>query len=170
MIAKRRAPGLTRSHFAFMSLAGYHDGGDDSPEAFWKAECARTVADELPSDDMPPIIATDISKEAVRISRANAKAAKVEQFITFGVCDFEDTPLPSPPGTIFMNPEYGERMGVTEDLVALYARIGRWYAANPDFSRSLFTSSPRLAKATSLEFASLTPFFNGDLDCRLVAF
>jgi putative N6-adenine-specific DNA methylase len=169
MIARRRAPGLTRSHFAFMSLAGYHGDGD-SPEAVWKAECAKSVAAECPSDDMPPIIATDISREAVRISRANAKAARVEQFITFGVCDFADTQLPSPPGTIFMNPEYGERMGVTDNLVLLYERIGHWYAEHPDFSRSLFTSSPRLAKATKLEFASLTPFFNGDLDCRLVTF
>ena len=170
MIAKRRAPGFTRNHFAFMSLAGYHEGGDDSPEAFWKSECDKAVAAETPSDDMPQIIATDISREAIRISRANAKAAKVEQFISFGVCDFEDTALPTPPGAIFMNPEYGERMGGGDDLEGLYARIGGWYGANIGFLRSIFTSSPRLAKATGLEFASLTPFFNGTLDCRLVAF
>lgn len=170
MIAKRRAPGLTRDRFAFMSLVGYGDGGDDSPEAFWKAERDKAIAAERPSLEMPPIVATDISHEAIRISRANAKAAQMERYITFGVCDFTMTRLPPPPGAIFMNPEYGERMGAAEDLEPLYARIGTWYADNPGYLRSIFTSSPRLAKATKLPFSSLKPFFNGALACRLVSF
>ncbi len=172
MIAKRRAPGLTRAHFAFMSLAGYRrpmaDGA--TPEAFWKAECDKAVRDERPSNEMPRIVATDISREAIRTARANAKAAKMEQYISFGVCDFADTELPPQPGAIFMNPEYGERMGEKDALAPLYKRIGRWYASHPEWNGCLFTSSPRLARATELEPRFLRPFFNGTLDCRLLSF
>ena len=172
MIAKRRAPGLTRPHFAFMSLAGYRKPLADgmTPEDFWKSLCDKAVADERPSAEMPRIVATDISREAIRISRANAKAAKMEQYITFGVCDFAATELPPGPGTIFMNPEYGERMGERDALVPLYKRIGAWYADHPDWNGCLFTSSPRLARATELEPQFLKPFFNGTLDCRLLSF
>ena len=172
MIAKRRAPGLTRGHFAFMSLVGYGSAMKDgaTPEEFWKAQCEKAVRDELPSGEMPRIIATDISREAIRIARANAKAAKMEQYITFGVCDFAATELPPVPGTIFMNPEYGERMGDKSALVPLYKRIGGWYADHPDWNGCLFTSSPRLARETGLEPKFLRPFFNGALDCRLLSF
>ena len=172
MIAKKRAPGLTRGHFAFMSLVGYGSAMKDSatPEAFWKDQCEKAVRDERPSGEMPRIIATDISREAIRIARANAKAAKMEQYITFGVCDFAETELPPTAGTIFMNPEYGERMGDKSALVPLYKRIGEWYAAHPDWNGCLFTSSPRLARETGLEPKFLRPFFNGALDCRLLSF
>ena len=172
MIAKRRAPGLTRGHFAFMSLVGYDATMKDgaTPEAFWKDQCEKAVQDELPFGEMPRIVATDISREAIRIARANAKAAKMEQYITFGVCDFAETELPSAPGTIFMNPEYGERMGDKSALAPLYKRIGNWYAGHPEWNGCLFTSSPRLARETGLEPKFLRPFFNGALDCRLLSF
>lgn len=172
MIAKRRAPGLTRSHFAFMSLAGYREaiGNGLTPEEFWKTECEKAVANEVPSNEMPKIIATDISREAIRISRANAKAAKMEQYISFGVCDFAETVLPHEPGVIFMNPEYGERMGDTEELIPLYKRIGAWYSDHRIYNGCIFTSSPRLAKATGLEPNFLKPFFNGPIECRLISF
>ena len=172
MMAKRRAPGLTRKHFAFMSLAGYRRPMEDgtTPEDYWKSICEKAIRDERPSNDMPRIIATDISREAVRISRANAKAAKMDAYITLGVCDFADTELPPKPGVIFMNPEYGERMGEKEALVPLYKRIGAWYGDHPDWNGCLFTSSPMLARATGLEPQFLKPFFNGTLDCRLLSF
>ena len=59
------------------------------------------------------------------------------QYITFGVCDFAATELPPGPGTIFMNPEYGERMGERDALVPLYKRIGAWYADHPDWNGCL---------------------------------
>ena len=166
LLAKRRAPGSFRSHFAFMSLAGYAEEG----EAFWNAEKERAAAAELPVSEMPRIIATDISRDAIRISRANAKAAGVEQCISFGVCDFADTALPPGPGTIFMNPEYGERLSDRETLKPLYRRIGAWIGDHRDYASSIITPSPMLAKETGLKPAELIPFFNGPIDCRLVRF
>ncbi|MBR0056250.1 MAG: class I SAM-dependent RNA methyltransferase, partial [Kiritimatiellae bacterium] len=102
MIALHRAPGLTRKHFAFMSLRGYAEHGEPA----WLAMREEAARNETPLSKMPRIVATDISRDAVRIARANAKAARVEQFISFGICDFADTAVPPGPATIFMNPEY----------------------------------------------------------------
>lgn len=177
MIAKKRAPGLTRPHFAFKALKGFNEpipGAEGetaaTPAQIWEELRTAARAGEIPSTAMPRIIATDISAEAVRIARANAKAANVLQLITFGVCDFADTALPSGPGAIFMNPEYGERMGDTTELVPLYRRIGAWYADHPDYIGCVFTASRRLAEATGLTPNFLKPFFNGALDCRLLSF
>ncbi len=166
LIAKNRAPGSFRKHFAFMDLKGFKE----EAEAAWLAEKEKAAADEIPASEMPRIVATDISRDAVRIARANAKAAHVEQFISFGVCDFADTALPPGGGTIFMNPEYGERLGEREALIPLYRRIGAWLGDHPAFHGSILTASPMLARETGLKPADLIPFYNGPIECRLVKF
>lgn len=174
LIAKRRAPGLTRKYYSFFSLNGFHDrieSIDKSPYEVWQCLRDEAVANEIPSTKMPRIVATDISHEAIRIARANAKAANVEQMISFAVCDFADTPIADiQNGTVFMNPEYGERMGEKEELAPVYKRIGDWFANRPDLIRCVFTASPFLAKAMCFEPNEQVPFFNGPLPCRLLKF
>lgn len=166
LIAKRRAPGSFRKFFSFMALRGWKD----EAEPLWLEMKRKAAENELPSSEMPRIVATDISRDAVRIARANARAAGVEQFISFGVCDFAETAVPRPRGAIFMNPEYGERLGEREALVPIYKRIGAWLADFPSYHAAILTPSPMLAKATGLKPMELIPFFNGAIDCRLVRF
>lgn len=166
MIAKRRAPGALRTHFAFMSLKGFKE----EAETAWLTMKAEAAKNETPASKMPRIVATDISHDAVRIARANAKSARMEQFISFGVCDFADTVVAPPPGTIFMNPEYGERLGEREALKPLYRRIGAWLADHPRHHSAILTASPMLTKETGLKPIELLPFFNGPIECRLVKF
>lgn len=193
MIARRRAPGLARGYFAFRHLRGYGDALEDgprfaslpgglaslppspSPDMVWKALAGAAAAAERPAGEMPRIVATDISREAVRIARANAKAAGMDRHISFGVCDFADTAIPrGEPGVVFVNPEYGERMGDAAELAPLYRRIGAWYGDNRRQTRCALTSSPRLARALcgalGEEPGATLPFFNGALDCRLLVF
>lgn len=167
MIAKRRAPGSFRPHFAFMSLRGYREEGEPA----WTAMKEEAARNETPPDMMPRIVATDISRDAVRIARANAKAARMEQYISFGVCDFADTAVPKDSGTIFMNPEYGERLGEREALKPLYRRIGAWLGDHAGRCHTaILTASPMLARETGLKPVELIQFFNGPIDCRLVRF
>ena len=101
-----RAPGSLRSHFAFMSLKGYkqiipnekaprvaprHRFGV-SPEQIWKDMLLESAEKE--KKNIPPIIATDISPEAIENAQANAHAAGVHKFIQFKACDFAETPIP----------------------------------------------------------------------------
>ncbi|MEJ7671491.1 MAG: hypothetical protein WKF59_01920 [Chitinophagaceae bacterium] len=83
--------------------------------------------------DLPAlkVIATDISEDAINISKINAGAAGVENYIEFSKCNFEETPIPeNMNGIVFFNPEYGERMGEETQLEETYAGIGDFMKKN----------------------------------------
>ena len=64
------------------------------------------------------VIATDISEDAINISKVNAGIAGVEELIEFAVCDFEETTIPeTEKGVIYFNPEYGDRLGVAAGMI-----------------------------------------------------
>lgn len=185
MIAMNKAPGSLKGHFAFQSIKGYrsiipgesaprvaprqHVGA--TPEQIWKETVMDAVAAES-KEGIPPIIATDISPEAVDNAHSNAIAAGVSQFITFKDCDFANTPVPeseaSPRGVVFFNPEYGIRLGTFEELAPVYERIGDFmHEKCGGYTGGLITGNPDLARLVNLYYRTRVPFFNGPIDCRL---
>ena len=168
LIAKHRAPGLQRDHFAFMSLLGYASA---EPSVWWAAEREAAVRVERPDAEVPPIVATDHAPEAVRHARENAERAGVARYIAFACCDFEATRLPPGRGMVFMNPEYGERMGGGRDTLApTYRRIGAFLRRLEEYRGGVLTASPALARELGLTPKKQFPFFNGPLECRLLCF
>lgn len=163
LIATGRPPGLLRSAFAFQHLRAFD-------EPVWRA--LRAEAQRLPvRKPSHPIIASDISREAVEAARRNARTAGVEHLIEFHACDFAETPLPSVPGVILMNPEYGERMGAGEDLSPLYRRIGDFYKQRcQGWHGYVFTGNMAWGKQIGLRTSSKQPFFNSRIECRLLGF
>ena len=122
LLALNRAPGSFKSHFGFMALKGYRQmiAGERAgtsvrmrfgatPEQIWKDKVLTARAQER-KEGLPPIIATDVSAEAIEMAHLNAIAAGVSEYITFSVCDFAATKLPPAPGVILLNPPYGERL------------------------------------------------------------
>ena len=182
MMAMNRAPGSLKGHFAFQSVKGYnriipgesaptvaprqHTGA--SPEQIWKELVLEAKAREK-TTDLPPIIATDISPEAVENAHTNAIAAGVAPYITFKPCDFADTPIPTPAkGCVFFNPEYGIRLGDPVELAPVYERIGTFLNEKcRGWTGALITGNPDLAKKVNLYYRNRVPFFNGPIDCRL---
>ena len=150
MIAMNKAPGSLKGHFAFQSIKGYsriipgekaptvapRQTAGATPEQIWK-EMVLEAKKEERRDNLPRIIATDISPEAVDNAQTNAITAGVAEFIEFHACDFAETPVPevsAPPpgetkGCVFFNPEYGIRLGDPEELKPIYARIGTFMNA-----------------------------------------
>jgi putative N6-adenine-specific DNA methylase len=184
LIAINRAAGSFKSHFGFMAVKGYtqiipgEKAGESvrkrfgtSPEQIWKHLVAQAKAAER-TDGTPPIIASDISEEAVEVARMNAIAAGVSQYITFQQCDFADTRLPTKEhGVVFMNPVYGERLGQDDDLDVLYGRIGEFIARHcHNYTSCVFTASMELASKVGLRSDRRVPFYNGPLDCRLLVY
>jgi putative N6-adenine-specific DNA methylase len=122
MMAMNRAPGSLKGHFAFQSIKGYQRiiAGEQalkvaprqragaSPEQIWK-EMILEEKNKEQRDNLPRIIATDISPEAIENAHSNAIAAGVAQYIEFKACDFADSPVDFNDGFIFFNPEYGIR-------------------------------------------------------------
>ena len=122
-------------------------------------------------EGLPPIIATDIDPQAVAIAKQNAEAAGVLEDISFDVCDFAYTKIPVKPGVVFLNPEYGARMGDAATLEPIYARIGDFFKQRCSGWRGfVFTGNMELSRKIGLHSASRRIFFNGPIECRLVGF
>ena len=163
LMAQNRKPGLQRMNYSFMHFIGYNE------EVFFEER--RILKDITDKTNLPSIIASDISSEAIEISRLNARTAGVEHLIEFETCDFADTTIPNEDGVIMFNPEYGERLGVHSKLEATYARIGDFMKKNCKGYRGyIFTGNPDLAKKIGLKASRRYEFFNGKLDCRLLQY
>ncbi|WP_156305881.1 THUMP domain-containing class I SAM-dependent RNA methyltransferase [Sphingobacterium endophyticum] len=163
LMAQNRKPGLQRMNYSFMHFIGYNE------EVFFEER--RILKDITDKTNLPSIIASDISSEAIEISRLNARTAGVEHLIEFETCDFADTTIPNEDGVIMFNPEYGERLGVHSKLEATYARIGDFMKKNCKGYRGyIFTGNPDLAKKIGLKASRRFEFFNGKLDCRLLQY
>ena len=185
MIAAKKAPGSLKGHFAFQSVKGYRQmiPGESapvvaprqksgaSPEQIWKELVLKAKSEEI-EDNLPKIVATDISPEAVDNAHMNAIAAGVAHLIDFSACDFAATPVPSgTTGCVFFNPEYGIRLGDPEELATVYARIGDFMNEKcRGWTGALITGNPDLAACVKLEYSKRIPFFNGPIDCRLFVY
>lgn len=182
MMAMNRAPGSLKGHFAFQSLKGYQriipgeraprvaprQMAGATPEQIWK-EIVLEAKEKENTTNLPRIIATDISPEAVENAHTNAIAAGVAPYIEFKACDFAETPIPEgEKGHIFFNPEYGIRLGDPKELAPLYERIGTFLNEKCfGWTGALITGSPELSHLVNLYYQTRIPFFNGPIDCRL---
>jgi putative N6-adenine-specific DNA methylase len=163
LMAQNRAPGLLRANYGFMHLKGFND------EA-WKA-VRREAIKAGEKKRSPRIIATDIDPVAVEAAKKNAATAGVDHLIEFGVCDFAETPLPPTPFLVVMNPEYGKRMGEISQLEKVYERIGDFFKQKcQGLTGYVFTGNLDLAKKVHLTPSRKFPFFNADIDCRLLKY
>jgi putative N6-adenine-specific DNA methylase len=182
MMAMNRAPGSLKGHFAFQSIKGYQRiiAGEQalkvaprqragaSPEQIWK-EMVLEAKEKENTSNLPKIIATDISPEAVENAHTNAIAAGVAPYIEFKACDFGDSPIPEDDkGCVFFNPEYGIRLGDPVELAPIYERIGTFMNEKcAGWTGALITGNPDLARLVNLYYNVRVPFFNGPIDCRL---
>ncbi|SMC71880.1 THUMP domain-containing class I SAM-dependent RNA methyltransferase [Pedobacter africanus] len=164
LIATNRRPGLFRMNYGFMHIMGYDE------QVFFAER--RILKDQVIKNAELQIIATDLSEDAVEVSRKNAKTAGVDTLITFEVCDFADTPVPDTgKGVIVFNPEYGERLGVHSKLEATYKRMGDFMKQHcKGYFGYIFTGNPDLAKKIGLKADRKVEFYNGKLDCRMLEY
>ncbi|HYG02854.1 MAG TPA: class I SAM-dependent RNA methyltransferase [Chryseosolibacter sp.] len=163
LIATNRRPGLFRTNYSFMHVKGYD-------ERLYQEELTRLKEQIIDVPDLK-IIATDISDDAIKVSKVNADIAGVADYISFAVCDFEDTPVPEQPGVVYFNPEYGERLGEVNALESTYARIGDFMKKKcQGYSGYIFTGNLDLAKKIGLRASKRIEFYTAKLDCRLLEY
>jgi putative N6-adenine-specific DNA methylase len=164
LMATNRYPGLFRDHYSFQFIKGYSvEYYDQQKEALLKKI--------KPKGDFK-IIASDISEQAILISKENAAVAGVEDLIDFELADFEDTTIPQPAnGVVMINPEYGERLGGEDELEATYKRIGDFFKKKcSGYLGYIFTGNLELAKKIGLKASRRIEFYNGTIDCRLLKY
>src|SRR6185295_11412422 len=115
--------------------------------------------------------ATDISEDAVAISKINADIAGVGKLIHFAQQDFEETEIPEGQGIIYFNPEYGERMGDVTELEITYGRIGDFMKKRcQGYTGYIFTGNLDLAKKIGLKASRRIEFYTSKIDCRLLEY
>jgi len=164
LLATNRRPGLYRMNYGFMHIIGYDE------EVFFAER--RILKDQVIKNIDLQIIATDLSEDAVEVSRKNAKTAGVDQIIQFEVCDFAETQVPEGgKGIVIFNPEYGERLGTHSKLEFTYKRMGDFMKTNcKGYYGYIFTGNPDLAKKIGLKADRKIEFYNGKLDCRMLEY
>ena len=70
-----------------------------------------------------------------------------------------------------LNPPYGERLGDKKELGATYRGIGDFFKKRCQGYRGyLFTGNLDLAKRVGLRTKRRIPFFNGEIECRLLEY
>jgi len=164
LLATNRRPGLYRMNYGFMHIIGYDE------EVFFQER--RNLKDQVIKNIDLQIIASDLSPDAVDVSRKNAKTAGVDQLIQFETGDFAETNVPEgQKGVVVFNPEYGERLGTHSKLELTYKRMGDFMKTNcKGYYGYIFTGNPDLAKKIGLKADKKIEFYNGKLDCRMLEY
>lgn len=163
LLAMNKAPGLLRNNFGFMHV-NFFD------EFKWKK--MRSEAESKINDDVKITIkASDLSSLALKAAIGNAQNAGVEKHITFEKSDFRKLDLPQESGVIFMNPEYGLRLGELKELETVYSEIGDFFKKKGGgYMGYVFTGNLDLAKKIGLKTKRRIELFNAKLDARLLEY
>ena len=178
------APGLKR-RFAFERLLPFI--GDEQRAELQRL---RSHAQARIHASAVPIFASDVSFRMVDFARRNAERAGVLNAITFNGGDALERPAPDLPadlpGTLMVNPPYGERIEVSgkaaresaEDrdtpsdffprLSAHWKRVYTQHAAG--WTAYVLSPDMKLPSAMRLKESRRVPMWNGPIECRLFRF
>ena len=162
MIAANIPAGWNRKNFGFMHIIGFN-------QLQWSK--VRTEAKSKFTSPKIEIIATDLHPKAIEIAKKNATLAGVDKYISFSICDFRDTPVPGNGGVVFLNPEYGERLGEEKGLSLIYKAIGDFFKQKCNgYTGYIFTGNLKLAKVVGLKPNRKYEFLNAKIDSRLIEY
>lgn len=157
LIAKNKAPGLARRFAA--------EGWSLFPAGLWQS--AREEAPTKEFDGDYRILASDLDKEAVEISKSNAKRAGVDGIIDFKQADAAQFSLKTGRGVIVTNPPYGERLMEKGEAEALYAAFGRAFFASENWKLFLLSSHTEFERTFGRTADKKRKLYNGMIKCDL---
>lgn len=168
-MAANIAPQLHRKHWGFNAWKGHQ-------QAMWKAvldEAFRNVelgavGANCNSPLQKMFFGFDLDHRVLAKAKQNAKNAGVEHLIQWQQGDVAalKNPIPEQIGTVVCNPPYGERLGTTPALIALYSVFGqRLKQQFAGWNASIFSGEPELLNCLRLRSARQFKAKNGPLDC-----
>ncbi len=129
MIAKNKAPGLTRN-FAFQDWIWL---------PYDLLERERKLAKEKEFGGEYTIYASDTDRQVLETAKRNAKFAGVEQCIRFQCMDYKNIIDKKIHGWLVSNPPYGERLE-DFDIVDIHKDISNLFAKNTQIQGGIITS------------------------------
>lgn len=157
MIAANIPPGDLRDAYGFQKWKDY------DPVLFNKIVAERSVP---PKDHKPLIMASDISADYIKLSRRHAQNAGVLRYIQFSNAPFSEIKPPVGPGTVIVNPPYGERV-VQDNLNDLYKQIGDQLKQKYlGYDAWILSGNAEAMKSVGLRPSPKVILYNGQLECR----
>ncbi|MBI5782640.1 MAG: bifunctional 23S rRNA (guanine(2069)-N(7))-methyltransferase RlmK/23S rRNA (guanine(2445)-N(2))-methyltransferase RlmL [Gammaproteobacteria bacterium] len=166
MIAADIAPGLAREYFGFLNWK-QHDAAMWS-ELIEEAHSRR----ETGLTQLPKIHGYDHDPLAIRAARDNIKRAGLGNLIVAQQRELTAcTPEEAPAGLVVANPPYGERLGPSSELPALYTELGaQLKTCFPGWHAAVFTGNSELGKVMGLRATKMHTLYNGAIECKLLHF
>ena len=110
----------------------------------------------------------DLDHRVLAKAKQNAKNAGVAHLIQWQQGDVSalQNPCPTQTGTVVCNPPYGERLGTTPALIALYSVFGqRLKQQFAGWNASIFSAEPELLNCLRLRSSRQFKAKNGPLEC-----
>jgi putative N6-adenine-specific DNA methylase len=163
LIARRLAPGRQR-RFAFERWPGFDREAWDALRADADAR-ARTHAPH-------PVLGSDRDAGAVRGAMDNAARAGVGDDVTFAAEPLSAAPVPDGrgPGWLVANPPYGKRVGESDALRDLWARLGQFARVRcPGWQIAVLSPDPVLGRQLALPVRPVLRTTNGGLPVHVLA-
>ena len=158
------APQLYRLYWGFDFWQGHN-------QAAWekvKEEALALAEAEKQRENSPHFYGFDLDHRVLQKAKQNAKNAGVAHLIQWQQGDVAAIKNPSPnvAGTVICNPPYGERLGTTPALIALYSVFGqRLKQQFSGWNASIFSGEPSLLDCLRLRSHRQFKAKNGPLDC-----
>ena len=162
MIAQNIAPGTFKKSFSFMKWK------DFDKELWTNIKIEATKKQKL-SDCY--ISGADISPRAIRNTRGNVIEANMQKAISLQVASIEEFKPPQGGGLMIINPPYGERIEIEEEITVFYKSIGDTMKKKfSGFDVWIISSDLNALKFIGLRPTRKIPVFNGPLECRFMKF
>ena len=165
LMAADIAPGLLRQHYGFQGWL-QHD-----PKLWEQLINEAEKRRDAGLGKLPPIQGTDHDPGMIRIARANARRAGLEQAIDIRACELDDCQpaKEGETGLLVTNPPYGERLGETASLPMLYRALGLMMKrCHPGWRAAIFTGEPDYSRYLGMRAHKTHALHNGPLKCRLL--
>ncbi|MCK3658770.1 23S rRNA (guanine(2445)-N(2))/(guanine(2069)-N(7))-methyltransferase [Pasteurellaceae bacterium Pebbles2] len=164
-IEAKIAPQLHRMHWGFDFWKGHNQ---DAWEAV-KADAVAQAEAEFNKNPKPHFYGIDLDHRVIQKAQRNAQNAGVAHLISFKQADVAALKNPvetGEKGTLICNPPYGERLGTTPALIALYSVFGqRLKQQFGGWNASIFSSEEGLLDCLRMRSHRQFKAKNGPLDC-----
>jgi putative N6-adenine-specific DNA methylase len=166
MIAVNKAPQIHRKkgEFYFEWLKGFD-------RDLWRTTQDRVRAEKRDAP-LAPVIASDIDARFVAMAQKSALKARVEKYMTFATCRFQDVEPPGERGMLATNLPYGDRIGSSEgDIRILYEEVGDTLKQKfSGWQAAILAATASPYKAIGLKPSRTIPLMNGSIPCKLLLF
>ncbi|MDC4234503.1 bifunctional 23S rRNA (guanine(2069)-N(7))-methyltransferase RlmK/23S rRNA (guanine(2445)-N(2))-methyltransferase RlmL [Pasteurella multocida] len=158
------APQLHRLHWGFDFWKGHNQQAWDKV----KGKAIELAEQTFNHNQKANFYGGDLDHRVLQKAKRNAQNAGVAHLIQWQQGDVAalKNPFVEEKGTVICNPPYGERLGTTPALIALYSVFGqRLKQQFADWNVSIFSGEPALLDCLRLRSHRQFKAKNGPLDC-----